>query len=128
MIPTAKLIGSESQVDFVVVASKATFIFVLLGSTTGLFLDSVSAHYTLTDLPLANRVLTTSYAIWCASYSTIGFGILIGGIKLLRLISVSLAFHRSEAQQSETKDRYELERCSAQVCGRSSPVACSPSV
>jgi len=99
----------------VVKITKVVGCILSLGTVVGLFLEAVSANYTLTDLPLANRLLTASYTIWTVVYGASGMSVAVTGNKLQRIIQVSVDFLKTDGQHGDIKDRLELEKCLSQL-------------
>ena len=65
------------------------------------FLEGVSAHYTLTNLPFANQMLTATYTLYTVLFYASSNLISFYGRKMVKLIKGSLKFHQERAIQDK---------------------------
>jgi len=59
------------------------------------FLEGISANYTLSNLPVANQILTASYVLFSCSYFSTSCAIFFYGRRIVHHLNESISFHES---------------------------------
>jgi len=114
IVPLADLVDGNKAL-WTITFSKATGGFVCLLTFINLFLESVSAYFTLTNLPLANALLTTAYISWTVVYTSVGTAAILSTRPLLGIISNTLQVNKEHNLRREDKNITDLEKCHSQL-------------
>ena len=63
-------------------------------------LEAISAHYTPSNLYVANAILTTSYVLWTIFLNANAFSVMYFGRKVSAMIKESIAFHKGSKDKA----------------------------